>query len=179
MQTEIKCEWNDMKSSVFVIGAIMAAIALVGIGWTSRAWFSPLERLNEYQGDPNRQQDVDDFQRNYSLWKSKRILNYRLVQTGDCWTCPSPQTTEVFEGKLSGMYLIHKQGQREQLAESHLKTIDDLFAEINRAIEAGADGISVEYAPKLGYPVKAIINYKNGVSDDECSHQISELQIIQ
>lgn len=168
-----------MKLYAVIASTSLAVIALIGLGWVIKVWVSPYAPLNEYQLDPDRQQDIEAFDRNYSLWKSKNIRDYRLIQEGDCWTCHSPQEAEVADGKSLGAFLISGNGKKEKYDQSHLGTIDELFMEISRAIEAKADGITVEYDSTLGYPVKASIDYRNDTADDGCSHQIRELKILQ
>jgi len=167
-----------MKLHFMVVLISLAFVTFVGLGWMIRIWVSPYVLLSEYQLDPNREQDIKDFKRNYLLWKSQNIQDYRLTQEGDCWTCQSPQEIEVASGKSLGAYLVLENGKKEKHDQSHLGTVDELFEEIRQAIETKAGGITVEYDPTLGYPVKASIDYRNDTADDGCSHHILELKVL-
>lgn len=53
-------------------------------------------------------------------------------------------------------------------------TIDDLFAEIQDAIDREADSIEATYHGTLGYPVEVYIDWIMNAIDDEMSFRVSE-----
>lgn len=58
-------------------------------------------------------------------------------------------------------------------------TADDLFALVQRAIDARADSLDVDYDPVLGYPTRITIDYIRLAADDELGVQVSQFSQLQ
>lgn len=55
-------------------------------------------------------------------------------------------------------------------------TIDDLFAEIEDAIDRRAFSLIAEYDPELGYPIDVSIDYLEFAIDEEMAFQVFEFE---
>lgn len=57
-------------------------------------------------------------------------------------------------------------------------TLDDLFGVIQRAINARADSLDVDYDPTLGYPTRITIDYIRLAADDELGVNVSQFEAV-
>ncbi|MBT8163933.1 MAG: hypothetical protein HKM97_06440 [Acidimicrobiia bacterium] len=116
-------------------------------------------------------------------WTASDIADYDYSFTRGCF-CPEefvgPYTVSVRAGEIAAASFqgtdlfdidMLEIGRYEEIA----KTVDDVFAEIERALRA-ADSVTAEYDPVLGYPTDVYIDWIANAADEEIGYTIRNLR---
>ncbi len=108
-----------------------------------------------------------------TLWSASGIDSYSLRFRRSCFCLPSatlPVLIEVTDGELTSVS-NEATGAIIDMAEwKNFLTVDEIFEEIQKAVNLGADSIHVEYSPEFGYPKTVSIDYIEAAADDEVSY---------
>lgn len=111
-----------------------------------------------------------DLERGRAKWEAAAIEDYAYDYQRLCFCPPQlirPVHIQVENGQVtSGVFL----DDGESVAPADLElypTIDDLFAQLQDAIQAEADSIAASYHPELGYPTEAFIDFDRQTIDEE------------
>lgn len=97
-----------------------------------------------------------------AAWAGAELDDYDLVYQVVCFC---PQTTvrsEVRAGEAMNVEV-----ESDFAFEAALVTVDDLFAEIEQALDDGVFSIAVEYDADLGYPTQYFIDVIEFLADEE------------
>ncbi len=107
------------------------------------------------------------------LWASKNIVSYTAEQQAMCF-CPPAYTNPIrfdVEENVAVKGSIQDISEENALpaeeVKSEAKTVTDLFAIIQDAIDRRADDITVNYDAQLGYPTSISIDYNTMIADEE------------
>jgi hypothetical protein len=71
---------------------------------------------------------------------------------------------------------LSPQNPPQPLPDSWSVTIDDLFDELQQAIDRDADEFNIEFDPQYHYPRNVTIDYIKNAIDDEMSFKITRFQ---
>ena len=106
-------------------------------------------------------------------WFSHNMTNYDYQYSADCptWPCEDPldskpKSVEVRNGTIASVELAYNWDDSHLLPEhvDAVKTPEDLFEEIQMAINGNAAIIQVQYDSNYGHPTRVFIDYS---TDDE------------
>jgi hypothetical protein len=111
-------------------------------------------------------------------WQARRPRAYEFAITLRCncrgLTNPPPR----FRVENGTTLALQELGPDAQRVYSFYDTVDELFAAIKRAMSFGQYKIAVEYHPELGYPLKADIDPRKDVFDDEMFLQVTDFRKV-
>ena len=116
-------------------------------------------------------------------WTDAGIANYNFTFSRGCF-CPveyvGPYQATVIDGVVTGatyegVDLLEIEVLRANSYGERVLTVEQVFAEIDRAIQA-ADSFEVTYHPELGYPLSASIDWDFQMADEEVYYTLADLQ---
>lgn len=99
-------------------------------------------------------------------WQALAPSAYRLIVSQRCrCDAGTPFKSDVRDG----LVVSRRGGVRsdERPVQPPLRTVEQLFAQALRAIDGGADDVTVDFDPALGYPSRIRIDPRRNVADDE------------
>src|SRR5689334_3283800 len=120
-----------------------------------------------------------DFTSNRQKWNDKHVTHYRFTLAVICFCAFSdqmPLTIEVQDGKVVSM--VNSQGQpvtNPEMLDTYT-SIDKLFEILDKALNGGADKVTVTYNSQYGYPESISIDYVAEAVDDEMAFEVSNFQ---
>lgn len=110
-------------------------------------------------------------------WALAGPAGYEFVFQRFCFCGPDtvrPVRIDVRFGEVSAVTVVETD---EPLADlSSFPTIEDLFAEIEDAIERDAYSLDARYDGDLGYPVDVSIDYIENAVDEEMAFKVSSFR---
>lgn len=115
---------------------------------------------------------------NRARWVGNGLRSYEFRYRRLCF-CPVDAVREVLltvsdDVVSSGIYI--DDGSPVPAADlADYPCVDDLFDVVQAAIDAGADSITVEYDPDLGFPARIALDFTSGASDDEITHTAADV----
>lgn len=100
-----------------------------------------------------------------ALWESRELDDYRFVVRRSCFCPPHlamPTLIDVRDGVPVRATVVADQS----LVPPHLGlTVEDVFRQIEHAIDNGYELIEVRYDPEMGYPIEATLDPGRGIQD--------------
>lgn len=144
----------------------------------------PFDYQDEAKRAPPKKHDRSAYYRNLShqlkrqqnKWYAKRLKSYRFTMQNQCFCTPNyrlPIHITVKQGRVRKAYT-----SAEVNVIHRAKTINQLFAMINNAINTKAYRIDVNYHPRLGYPRSIYIDRDRRIADEEISIKVRNLKAI-
>ena len=126
-----------------------------------------------------------ELSRNQQKWQDANITHYRFSINISCFCAfrdQMPLTVEVRDGQIVHMAtvdgtLVLDTDQNYEFYAPHA-TIDLLFAELDAAVNDGADSITVTYDATYGFPTEIAIDYSQEIADEEMYYSISGLEAL-
>ena len=126
-----------------------------------------------------------DFSRNQQKWQDANITHYRFELNISCFCAfrdQMPLTIEVRDGQIVHMAtvdgtLVLDTDQNYEFYAPHA-TIDLLFAELDAALNGGADSVTVTYDATYGFPTEVAIDYSQETADEEMYYSISGFEAL-
>ena len=126
-----------------------------------------------------------DFSRNQQKWQDANITHYRFELNISCFCAfrdQMPLTIEVRDGQIVHMAtvdgtLVLDTDQNYEFYAPHA-TIDLLFAELDAALNGGADTVTVTYDATYGFPTEVAIDYSQETADEEMYYSISGFEAL-
>jgi len=126
-----------------------------------------------------------DFSRNQQKWQDANIAHYRFELNISCFCAfrdQMPLTIEVRDGQIVHMAtvdgtLVLDTDQNYEFYAPHA-TIDLLFAELDAALNGGADSVTVTYDATYGFPTEVAIDYSQETADEEMYYSISGFEAL-
>lgn len=108
-----------------------------------------------------------------ALWNSKNVDDYTARQQLSCFCAPGSTHPISFDVKngvvVSGS--MHDVNETDQIPASELyatpKTVVEMFALVQDAIDRKADSMTIEYDATYGYPKTVNIDYSTMMADEE------------
>ena len=121
-----------------------------------------------------------ELSRNQQKWQDANITHYRFELSIGCFCVfrdQMPLTIEVRDGQIVHMAavdgtLVLDTDQNYEFYAPHA-TIDLLFAELDAALNDGADSVTVTYDSTYGFPTEIGIDYSQEIADEEAYYSIS------
>ena len=126
-----------------------------------------------------------ELSRNQEKWQDANITHYRFELSIGCFCAfrdQMPLTIEVRDGQIVHMAtvdgtLVLDTDQNYEFYAPHA-TIDLLFAEINSAVNEGADSVTVTYDATYGFPTEIAIDPSQEIADEEMYYSISGFEAL-
>jgi len=126
-----------------------------------------------------------ELSRNRENWQDANITHYRFSINISCFCAfrdQMPLTVEVRDGQIVHMAtvdgtLVLDTEQNYEFYAPHA-TIDLLFAELDAAVNDGADSITVTYDATYGFPTEIAIDYSQEIADEEMYYSISGFEAL-
>jgi hypothetical protein len=141
--------------------------------------------VTDFEADPNRgdPRQRREFESALRLWQNTGLSDYDYSFTRGCF-CPEefigPYAVTVLEDSVAAASFratdlfdidILEIGRYEEI----VKTVDGVFAEIERALRE-ADSFTAEYDAVLGYPTSVFIDWIANAADEEVGYTIRSLR---
>ncbi|HJS18427.1 MAG TPA: DUF6174 domain-containing protein [Anaerolineales bacterium] len=124
-----------------------------------------------------------EFDQAQDKWQEADISHYSFELTYSCFcafTSDMPLIIEVQDGEIVSME--YKNGNEIDPASYELfekyATINRIFAELEMALNGGADSVTVTYDETYGYPTQVNIDFDQQVADEEIYLTISNLEVL-
>ena len=126
-----------------------------------------------------------ELSRNRENWQDANITHYRFSINISCFCAfrdQMPLTVEVRDGQIVHMAtvdgtLVLDTDQNYEFYAPHA-TIDLLFAELDAAVNDGADSITVTYDATYGFPTEIAIYQSQEIADEEMYYSISGFEAL-
>jgi hypothetical protein len=126
-----------------------------------------------------------ELSRNQQKWQDANITHYRFELSIGCFCAfrdQMPLTVEVRDGQIVYMAavdgtLVLDTDQNYEFYAPHA-TIDLLFAEIEAAVNDGADSVTVTYDATYGFPTEIAIDQSQEIADEEMYYSISGFEAL-
>jgi len=147
---------------------------------------SALHYLHENQVHSALWQDVSDYELDditaqHAVWQAKGASDYSFEVIKGCVLCDAkPIYIEVENGEFSAAYADEE--RTEQLTQQELTgvplTIDEVLTQLTELTAEYAEGVTVEYNHRYGFPDDYRVDPDPSVADDEFSTSIRAYQPI-
>jgi hypothetical protein len=126
-----------------------------------------------------------ELSRNQQKWQDANITHYRFKLSIGCFCVfrdQMPLTVEVRDGQIVHMAavdgtLVLDTDQNYEFYAPHA-TMDLLFAEIEAAVNDGADSVTVTYDATHGFPTEIAIDPSQEIADEEMYYSISGFEAL-
>ena len=126
-----------------------------------------------------------EFSRNREKWQDANITHYRMELNISCFCAfrdQMPLTVEVRDGQIVSMAaadgtLVLDTDPNYEFFAPHA-TIDLLFAELDAALNDGADSVTVTYDATYGFPNEIAIDFDQQMADEEMYYSISGFEVL-
>lgn len=121
---------------------------------------------------------LTDLEAARARWNAAQSGTYSFTYTRDCF-CPEeyrgPFEFDIVDGVRTQVRFKGEPYFDRALEE--FETIDDIFDEVERAIEQGAASVNVEFDPDLGYPRSVWIDWELQMADEEMGYTVSDVRL--
>jgi uncharacterized protein DUF6174 len=117
-------------------------------------------------------------QRNLALWRQAGITSYQMRQENPC-ACPAglrgPARVTVRDGRIVSRVLVATGQPVPPEFARYYNTIEELFSEIQRALDEPFYRVFVEYDPQLGHPTRMRMDWRRDLFDDDIVINVDEM----
>ncbi len=113
-------------------------------------------------------------------WALTNADNYLFEFRRSCFCAPDfvrPVRIEILDGIVSSAVYVDTE-EPISLPLTSVPTIDDLFDEIQDAMDRLAFSVIADYDANMGYPTSVSIDYIENAIDDEMAFFVSSFQIL-
>lgn len=126
-----------------------------------------------------------EFSQNQEKWQDAGITHYRMQLNISCFCAfrdQMPLTVEVLDGQIVHMAaadgtLVLDTDPNYEFFAPHA-TIDLLFADIESAVNEGADSVTVTYDATYGFPAEIAIDFSQEMADEEMYYSVSGFEAL-
>jgi hypothetical protein len=108
-------------------------------------------------------------------WSAARITHYEAVMQRSCFCTEDTRAAARVEVQQGAIVAAQRLDGRPVVEPSPYLTVEQLFVEIQGAIDAGASEIRVTYDAALGYPVSLYIDHDVQLADEETYYEVRDL----
>ncbi len=132
-----------------------------------------LSQVLEQAANQDFSQQSEDLQAARTLWESKNITNYKMIQQRSCFCMQEYTRPMIYDVKgdiaqrWTARYNDKDKEKVPQNIEVQLNSITDAFNIIEDAIKDNVDNLEVEYDKTYGYPTKISIDTNFMIADEE------------
>jgi hypothetical protein len=143
----------------------IAAATLLMLGWLSiqaPAQLNPLDALAQAE----------------ARWQKVRPVSYEFDVEVRCFCIGlirKPVSFRVTGAAVRPLQDLQPDARRTY---GYYETVEKLFTAIRHSLTRGQFKVSIEYDPNLGYPIKADLDPKENVSDDELFFKVTGFRKI-
>jgi hypothetical protein len=112
-------------------------------------------------------------------WRDRHLTDYQFTLQIRIFAPPpanQPLQVTVKQGKIVKIVNLSDNRQIPLTTQPEVKTIDQLFAIVDGAIQQNVEKLDVTYHPDLGYPTQIEIDPLLIRADDEVGYFISDLK---
>ena len=142
------------------------ALAAVILGYSSTTWAGHLDAVQQ-ELDAQRQQ-----------WQTSNVDDYTFRFERICF-CPREWTNlgtvSVVGGQLES---VQDRVSGDLLDPAFYLSVDQLFDEVQAAIDSDAYEIAVQYDNIFGYPTSIDVDFVELAIDEEVSFRVSDLRLV-
>ena len=126
-----------------------------------------------------------EFSNNQQKWQDANINHYRMQLNISCFCAfrdQMPLTVEVLDEQI--VYMAATDGTMVLDTDPNYEffaphaTISLLFAELDAALNGGADSVTVTYDPTYGFPTEIGIDFSQETADEEMYYSISGFEAL-
>jgi hypothetical protein len=120
--------------------------------------------------------EQDELGKARARWEAHGVQFYGFTFQRGCFCPPAitrPVRIEVWDGVVVSA-VDPDTGDPLDPPQEGFPTIDDLFDEIQEAIDREADEIQASYDEDFGYPVNVFVDWITNAIDDEMSFQVTD-----
>ncbi len=126
---------------------------------------------------------TSDFDRAQQKWQDANISHYRFNLSISCFCVfvqDMPLVIEVDDDKVVSMEFQNGNKIDPSFLEvfNRYATIDQIFAEVGKALDGGADQVTVEYDETYGFPTQVTIDFDQQAADEEIYLTISDFEAL-
>jgi hypothetical protein len=111
-------------------------------------------------------------------WTVQRIEDYQLTFSRSCFCAPEgagPVVLTVLEGQPVEWLYFLSGDEVETEWQAVFPPVDGLFDFLENAIDRSADAIDVTFDPELGLPTSVVVDYREGLADEEIAYEVEKL----
>jgi hypothetical protein len=111
-------------------------------------------------------------------WRRQGIDDYEMRQANSCFCPPTvrgPALVTVRDGVITSLVLVSDGQPVPQEAAAAFRTVEDLFAQAEDALDRHFELVAVDYHPQLGHPVRIDLDGSRQVADDEMTISVDGL----
>jgi Zn-dependent peptidase ImmA (M78 family) len=121
-------------------------------------------------------EEQQEFNRQKALWSSKKIENYSYILDISCNSFPEEKKKIVVaNNKIVDAIFIPSDTEIESGRKKYLKTIDDYFDIIQKALDRRDSNLTVLYNEEYGYPTYI---YKEAeVAQEQAGYYLDKINI--
>ncbi len=124
---------------------------------------------------PDPQDELDE---NRIRWNELGIADYDYRFERVCFCTPDFVRPGIISVRAGAIAWVLDPDDASPLDSGLYLTLDELFDEIQDAIDDWADDLLVSYEPTRGYPRSIEIDYFFGLADDEIGYRVSDFAPI-
>lgn len=127
---------------------------------------------------PTGSDELRELERNRARWAASAPTTYEFVFQRSCECLPeytAPMRVTVRAGIVQSVVDVQS-GQEVSPSTHGPMTIEEIFAEIESALDSRAHRVEVSYHRALGYPMAVFIDHDERMADDEIYYAASELR---
>jgi len=112
-----------------------------------------------------------------SNWNNSGLTTYQYTYRRTCF-CPPEEDiiVSVVDGNISEAVYTPSGTQLESSALNGLYTVNDLFSEVQKAINDEVASLDTKYDGHFGYPTLISIDRDRMIVDEEITHEILAFQ---
>ena len=113
-------------------------------------------------------------------WALTNADNYMFEFRRSCFCAPDfvrPVRIEILDGIVSSAVYVDTE-EPISLPLTSVPTIDDLFEEIQDAMDRLAFSVIADYDANMGYPTSVSIDHIENAIDDEMAFSVSSFQLL-
>jgi hypothetical protein len=125
------------------------------------------------QPTPSPTSALDELARAEAKWQQRKPSAYEFAVEVQCFCLGLLQKPVSFRVDGTGSRPLQDLSDDSRRLYSYYETVEKLFAAVRRSLSQGQYRVNVEYDPELGYPIKADIDPRQYVADDELMFKVT------
>lgn len=168
------------RKTGFQATTLIAVALLLLILFTLTGYFFTLHSPG---GNAAHAAELEAYERNFALWRSRRPAAFEYVVTRDCFCVAEyrqPYRVREDEAGRRASYASPLAPEARQYRGTPPEPIwlEDIFVLVRRAIDE-ADALSVSYDPGFGFPTSVTIDWSERAADEEQRLAVRDFRVIE
>ncbi|MCA9168002.1 MAG: hypothetical protein KDB23_10055 [Planctomycetales bacterium] len=120
----------------------------------------------------------DELEAQRALWDAQSATDYDYVLQRECFCLDEARRPGLVQVRQAEIASVVDVETGQPLDAKIYRTIDQLFDELQRAIDLPADDIQTEFDDAIGYPTSLRIDFDFGIADEELVYHAREFRTI-